>query len=42
MIWGTINSAAAISVIGPQKGLLSKNELINKRKSLKGFEIGNI
>ncbi len=42
MIWGTINSAAAISVIGPQKGLLTKNELISKRKSLKDFKIGNL
>lgn len=42
MIWGTINSAAAISVIGPQKGLLNKKQLLEKRKSLKDFEIGNI
>lgn len=42
MVWGTINAAAAISVIGPQKGLLTKNQLHEKRKGLKDFEIANI
>lgn len=42
MIWGTINASAAISVIGPQKGLLTRNQLQEKRRNLKEFEIANI
>lgn len=42
MVWGTINAAAAISVIGPQKGLLTRSQLQEKRKALKDFEIANL
>lgn len=41
MIWGTINAASAISVIGPQKGLLRQDELLKKQRSIK-FEVGNL
>ena len=33
MIWGTINAAHVISVVGPQRGLMTKDELIRHRKA---------
>lgn len=42
MVWGTINAAWAISVIGPQRGLLTKSELTDKRKTLSNFKVGSL
>lgn len=42
MVWGTINSANAISVAGPQKGLLTMEEIEKKRKEFSSFEAGSL
>lgn len=33
MIWGTINASHVISVVGPQRGLMTKDELIRHRRA---------
>lgn len=39
MAWGTINAASAISTTGPQKGLLSRDNLLKKRKEISDFNV---
>jgi sugar/nucleoside kinase (ribokinase family) len=42
MIWGAINGASVVFQIGPQKGLLTKEELLSRRKTIPDFKVKTI
>ncbi len=37
MVWGAINAASVVQNIGPQKGLLTREELLRNRNTVKDF-----
>ena len=40
--WGSVNAASAVHHIGPQKGLLTQNQIISRLRKRKGYKVKNI